>query len=57
MGKQRENKLMFFLYVLKEEKKCPITDVFEEFIKPIETNRFAADYGDDYRQILKKIKK
>jgi len=32
MGKQRENKLMFFLYVLKEEKKCPITDVFEEFI-------------------------
>jgi hypothetical protein len=57
MGKQRENKLMFFLYVLKEEKKCPITEVFEEFIKPIETNRFAADYGDDYRQILKKIKK
>jgi hypothetical protein len=57
MGKQRENKLMFFLYVLKEEKKCPITEVFEEFIKPIETNRFAADYWDDYRQILKKIKK
>ena len=57
MGKQRENKLMFFLYVLKEEKKCPITEFFEEFIKSIETNRFAADYGDDYKKILKKIKK
>jgi len=29
LGKQRENKLMFFLYVLKEEKKAPVTDVFE----------------------------
>jgi len=48
---------MFFLYVLKEEKKCPVTEVFEEYIKPIETNRFTADYGDDYRKVLKKIKK
>ena len=29
LGKQRENKLMFFLYVLKEEKKAPVTEVFE----------------------------
>ena len=57
LGKQRENKLMFFLYVLKEERKCPVTEVFEEYIKPIETNRFTADYGDDYRKVLKKIKK
>lgn len=35
LGKQRENKLMFFLYVLKEERKCPVTEVFEEYIKPI----------------------
>ena len=48
---------MFFLYVLKEEKKCPVTEVFEEYIKPIETSRFTADYGDDYRKVLKKIKK
>jgi hypothetical protein len=48
---------MFFLYVLKEERKCPVTEVFEEYIKPIETSRFTADYGDDYRKVLKKIKK
>ena len=57
LGKQRENKLMFFLYVLKEEKKCPVTEVFEDYIKPIETTRFTADYGEDYRKVLKKIKK
>ena len=39
------------------ERKCPVTEVFEEYIKPIETNRFTADYGDDYRKVLKKIKK
>lgn len=48
---------MFFLYVLKEEKKCPVTEVFEDFIKPIETTRFTVDYGEDYRKVLKKIKK
>jgi hypothetical protein len=37
LAKQRENKLLFFLYVLKEEKNCPVSDVFEKFIKPIET--------------------
>jgi len=57
LGKQRENKLMFFLYVLKEERQCPVTEVFEEYIKPIDTNRFTTDYGDDYRKVLKKIKK
>ena len=48
---------MFFLYVLKEEKKCPVTEVFDEFIKPIETQRFAAAYGGHYHKVLKKIKK
>lgn len=57
LGKQRENKLMFFLYVLKEEKKCPVTEVFNDFIKPIETTRFTVDYGEDYKRVLKKIKK
>ena len=47
---------MFFLYVLKEEKKCLVTDVFEEYIKPIETGRFISDYGVDFKQVLKKIK-
>jgi hypothetical protein len=57
MGKKRENKLMFFIYVLKEEKNCPVQEVFEEYIKPIETNRFSADYGIDYRRVLSQIKK
>jgi len=48
---------MFFLYVLKEEKKCPVNEVFENFIKPIDTSRFTADYGEDYKKVLKKIKK
>jgi len=39
-GKQRENKLMFFLYVLKEEKKGLVTDIFQEYIKPLNTGRF-----------------
>ena len=54
--KQRENKLMFFLYDLKEERKCPVTEVFEKFIKPIETARFTVDYGDNYQQVLQKVK-
>lgn len=57
MGKKRENKLMFFIYILKEEKNCPVQEVFEEYIKPIETNRFSADYGIDYRRVLNQIKK
>mmetsp|Transcript_1309 Transcript_1309/g.1664 ORF Transcript_1309/g.1664 Transcript_1309/m.1664 type:complete len:106 (-) Transcript_1309:439-756(-) len=57
LAKQRENKLMFFLYVLKEEKKCPVSEVFEEYIKPIETCRFSSDYGSDYKKILRKIQK
>ena len=48
---------MFFLYVLKEEKKCPVTEVFEDYIKPIETSRFTADYGEDYRKVLQRIKR
>ena len=57
LGKQRENKLMFFLYVLKEEKKCPVTEVFEDYIKPIETSRFTTEGGEDYRQVLQRIKR
>ncbi len=57
LARQRENKLMFFLYVLKEEKKCPVSEVFEEYIKPIETCRFASEYGADYKKILRKIQK
>ena len=57
LAKQRENKLMFFIYVLKEEKKCPVSEVFEEYIKPIETSRFTSDHLADYKKILMKIQK
>lgn len=57
LGKQRENKLMFFLYVLKEERQCPVSEVFEEYIKPIKTSRFKADFGEDYAKVLRQVKK
>lgn len=57
LGKQRENKLMFFLYVLKEERQCPVSEVFEEFIRPIKTSRFKADFGEDYSKVLRQVKK
>lgn len=56
-SKQRENKLMFFLYVLKEERDCPISEVFEQYIKPVKTSRFKTDFGDDYGKLLRKVKK
>ena len=39
-SKQRENKLMYFLYLMKE-KGYPVNDVFEEEIKHIPTERFS----------------
>ena len=47
-GKQRENKLMFFLYILKE-KGFPISEVFENEIKDIPTTRFSTHFDDEYK--------
>lgn len=47
-GKQRENKLMFFLFILKE-KGYPISEVFEEEIKDIPTTRFSTHFDDEYK--------
>ena len=47
-GKQRENKLMFFLFILKE-KGFPISDVFEVDIKDIPTTRFSTQFDDEYK--------
>jgi hypothetical protein len=47
-GKQRENKLMFFLFVLKE-KGFPISEVFEQEIKDIPTTRFSDQFDDEYK--------
>ena len=48
---------MFFLYVLKEERDCPISEVFEQYIKPVKTSRFKSDFGEDYGKLLRKVKR
>jgi hypothetical protein len=53
-GKQRENKLMFFLFVLKE-KGFPISEVFEGEIKDIPTTRFSIQFDDEYKQMYFEI--
>lgn len=54
-GKQRENKLMFFLFILKE-KGFPISEVFEDEIKDIPTTRFSTHFDDEYKQMYFEIK-
>ena len=54
-GKQRENKLMFFLFILKE-KGFPISEVFEEEIKDIPTTRFSNHFDDEYKQLYFQLK-
>ena len=47
-GKQRENKLMFFLYILKQ-MGYPISEVFEKEIKDVPTSRFSKNFDDEYK--------
>lgn len=47
-GKQRENKLMFFLYILKQ-MGYPISEVFEREIKDVPTSRFSKNFDDEYK--------
>ena len=53
-GKQRENKLLYFLYVLRANE-IPVAKVFESEIRDLETKRFSADFSDDYALILKRV--
>ncbi len=55
-GKQRENKLIFFLYVLKEHG-LPVSDVFDTEIKDLPTHRFSKDFNDDYKELHAEIKR
>ena len=48
---------MFFLYVLKEEQNCPVSEVFDKFIKPLETDRFRSNFSEDYKEVLEQVKK
>ena len=45
-GKQRENKLMYFLFLL-QQKDYPVFDVFEEYIKDLNTQRFSTELGNN----------
>ena len=54
-GKQRENKLMFFLFILKE-KGFPISEVFEKEIKDIPTTRFSTHFDDEYKTMYFELK-
>ncbi len=55
-GKQRENKLIFFLYVLKENG-LPVSDVFDAEIKDLPTTRFSKDFNDDYKLLHSEIRR
>ena len=49
-GKQRENKLMYFLYVL-QQKGCPVYEVFDKDIRHIVTSRFSKDLDEEYKNV------
>ena len=49
-GKQRENKLMYFLFLL-QQKGIPIYDIFDKNIKDLPTTRFSADLDEHYKEI------
>jgi hypothetical protein len=49
-GKQRENKLMYFLFLL-QQKDYPVFDIFETYIKDLQTHRFSTELDEDYKNI------
>ena len=55
-AKQRENKLMYFLFVL-QQKKYPVFDIFEEHIKDLPTARFSTNLDDKFKEIYVEQKK
>ena len=55
-GKQRENKLLFFLYLLKEEHHFDINKVYNsKKIKDIKTSRFSKQFDDDFEKINQQL--
>lgn len=50
-GKQRENKLMYFLFVL-QQRGYPIFEVFEKDIKRVSTARFSINLDEEYKNIF-----
>lgn len=50
--KQRENKLMYFLYIM-QEKEYPVYDLFEKHIKDLDTERFSMESDDKFKEAFK----
>ena len=55
-GKQRESKLMYFLYLM-QQKNYPVFDIFEQYIKDLPTSRFSANWDDKFKDIYIEQKK
>ena len=55
-GKQRENKLMYFLFLM-QQKEYPVFDIFEEHIKDLPTSRFSTNLDDKFKEIYVQQKK
>jgi hypothetical protein len=55
-SKQRESKLMFFLFCLKESG-CDVAATFDRYIRDTLTQRFSAQFDDDYKQLLNSLKR
>eukprot|EP00350_Pseudokeronopsis_sp_OXSARD2_P008058 CAMPEP_0170549574 /NCGR_PEP_ID=MMETSP0211-20121228/7712_1 /TAXON_ID=311385 /ORGANISM="Pseudokeronopsis sp., Strain OXSARD2" /LENGTH=136 /DNA_ID=CAMNT_0010855655 /DNA_START=1478 /DNA_END=1888 /DNA_ORIENTATION=+ len=49
-GKQRENKLMYFLFLLQHQG-IPIYDIFDLNIKDLPTSKFSPELDDHYKSI------
>jgi hypothetical protein len=49
-GKQRENKLMYFLYLMQQEG-MPVYDLFEVHIKDLPTSRFSTNLNQGFKGI------
>lgn len=55
-GKQRENKLMYFLFLM-QQKNYPVFEIFEEHIKDLPTSRFSTNLDDKFKEIYVEQKK
>lgn len=52
-GRQRENKLMYFLFVI-QKKGFPVYDIFESEVKDISTDRFSKSLDEQYKKVYNK---
>lgn len=55
-GKQRENKLMYFLFLM-QQKNYPVFEIFEDHIKDLPTARFSTNLDDKFKEIYMEQKK